>query len=423
MTRSPGIIRGFFVPYRSACGAPISLSQTAMAFPTLPTPPQTPALVIDRPALMRNLEAMQAACDAKGVRLRPHGKMHKCSTLGQLQVSLGAVGLCCQTVGEAEAFARAGIPDLLVSAPIPAWGAQRLAELERQSGARVAVVCDSQAQIARLDAAARDVGVKLAALVDVNIGMHRVGCTPEEAPELAQQIDAAEHLDYGGIQAYFGNLQHLKEARAEKNAANTAILKALVETLSSAGLAPPQVTGGGSGTYAFDLAEGVFTELQCGSYALMDAEYDECGGPEGDWPFESALYIAATVVSAKHKSHVTVDAGLKAVSADVTPRVMAGAASGSIWRALGDEHGAIVHPALLPRLAAGEDVATLDLDSDVAWPTDAPREGELVWLQPGHCDPTINLYDAFFVIGEDGGLERWPIDARRVSEPLSFRLI
>lgn len=383
----------------------------------LPAPPQTPALVIDRSVLLRNLRIMQDACDAKGVRLRPHGKMHKCSTIAKLQLEAGAVGLCCQTVGEAEAFARAGIADLLVSAPVPVWGAHRLAALASATRAQIAIVCDSNAQIFRLQQAARDAGVTLSALVDVNVGMHRVGCTPEEAPELARQIEAAENLLYGGVQAYFGNLQHLKEGRAAANAAATEVLKALVKKLTDGGLAPPVVTGGGSGTYALDLAAGVFTELQCGSYALMDAEYTECGAPEGDWPFEAALYIAATVVSAKHKSHVTVDVGLKAVSADVTPRVIAGAAPGSIWRAMGDEHGAIVHPDLLPRLAAGEDVAALDADTDVAWPEDVPREGDIVWLQPGHCDPTINLYDAFYVTDDNGSLERWPIDARRVSSP------
>ncbi|HEV7233867.1 MAG TPA: alanine racemase, partial [Sphingorhabdus sp.] len=237
----------------------------------LPAPPQTPALVIDRSALLHNLRTMQDACDAKGVRLRPHGKMHKCSALGKLQIEAGAVGLCCQTVGEAEAFARAGILDLLVSAPVPSWGPIRLAMLAQETGANIAVVCDSALQIERLDDAARGAGVSLAALVDVNIGMHRVGCTIEEAPELARQIESATHLRYAGIQAYFGNLQHLEEGRAERNAANSTVLKQLINSLSSAGLHPSVITGGGSGTYVLDLEAVVFNELQCGSYALMDA--------------------------------------------------------------------------------------------------------------------------------------------------------
>jgi D-serine deaminase-like pyridoxal phosphate-dependent protein len=222
-------------------------------------------------------------------------------------------------------------------------------------------------------------------------------------------INTTRGLRYEGIQAYFGHLQHMAEGRAEANAKGTARLKALVDTLSGEGLAPPQVTGGGSGTYALDIANGVFSELQCGSYALMDAEYDDCGGPNGDWPFKPALFIAASVVSAKHKSHVTIDVGLKATTVDVPPRIMRGAASGSYWRSLGDEHGAVIHP------DARADVELTDTDPSIPWPKDAPKEGDIVWLQPGHCDPTINLYDAFFVTNGEGGLDRWPIDARRTS--------
>jgi 3-hydroxy-D-aspartate aldolase len=381
----------------------------------LPIPPQTPSLVIDRAALMHNLAAMQGACNAKGVALRPHGKMHKCSALGQLQIAQGAVGLCCQTVGEAEAFARAGIKDLLVSAPLPAWGTARIAALARETGATLAVVCDSAEQVARLETGAKAEGVTLGGLVDVNIGMHRVGCTVGEAPALAAQIAASDALHYVGIQAYFGHLQHLAKGRAEANAASTAQLAALVATLSAEGLAPKAVTGGGSGTYALDLAAGVFTELQCGSYALMDAEYGDCGGPGGEWPFIQALYIAATVVSARHKSHVTIDVGLKATSFDVPPRIAGGAPVGSIWRSMGDEHGAVAHPSILPMLAQGCDIADIDADTSIAWPANAPKEGDTVWLLPGHIDPTVNLYDAFFLADEAGDLERWLIDGRRIS--------
>ena len=381
----------------------------------LPSPPQTPALIIDRIALLHNLRTMQAACDAKHIRLRPHGKMHKCSVLAKLQVEQGAVGLCCQTVGEAEAFARAGIADLLVSAPMPAWGPERIAALSKETGANILAVCDSASQIDRLAAAAKSAGVTLGALVDVNIGMHRVGCAVEEASELAARIAVADGLRYCGIQAYFGHLQHLSKGRAAANAVGTDALKALVVELTTEGLAPPVVTGGGTGTYDLDLETGVFTELQCGSYALMDAEYRDCGAAHGEWAFEQALFIAATVVSAKHKSHVTIDVGLKATSMDVNPRVYAGAPEGSIWRSMGDEHGAIAHPAFLERMSEGADIAALDADPEVVWPDDAPREGDTVWLTPGHCDPTINLYDAFYLTREDGGLDRWPIDARRVS--------
>ena len=352
-------------------------------------PPSTPALIVRRAALDANIAVLQAACDAAGVRLRAHGKMHKCSTLGRAQVAAGAIGLCCQTVGEAEAFARGGIADLLVTSPPPAWGWARLAAVAGQ--ARTAAVIDSARQVGLAQAAAAAAGVTLGIVIDVDPGMQRTGVAPGEVAALVGQVRAAPHLRYDGIQCYAGNLQHIADrtARAAANAAATAVLRTLVAALDAAGLAPPVVTGGGTGTYALDLAAGVYTELQCGSYALMDIEYGDCDGPAGDWPFLPALFVAASIVSAHHASHVTCDAGLKAVSTDGPPaRVLV--PGGATWRAFGDEHGAI----------AGDDL---------------PGEGALVFLQHGHCDPTINLYDALLVADEDGALERWPVDARRVT--------
>jgi 3-hydroxy-D-aspartate aldolase len=382
--------------------------QTLTAFLAHVIPPQTPVLVIRRAALMANLNTMQSACDAVGVRLRAHGKMHKCSTLGRLQVAGGAVGLCCQTIGEAEAYAPAGIPDLLITAPLPPWAWPRLSVLAA-GGKRIAAVVDSAAQIALAQAT----GADLTLFVDVDLGQHRAGVAPAEAAALAGMIAATPNLRFGGIQAYCGHLQHVadKAARMDGVAAATRRLRELVAELTSAGLAPAQVTGGGTGSYALDLANGVYTEIQAGSYALMDVQYGDCGGPQGEWPFQPALFAASTVVSTRHPGMVTCDAGLKALYTDgPAARVIAGAAVGSRWRSMGDEHGAIIHPDFLDALRDGTAI-----DAQAAAPADAPVEGALVWLQPGHVDPTVALHDAFFVADEDGRLERWPIDARRIS--------
>lgn len=351
---------------------------------TLVKPPITPALIIRRPVLMANLAAMQAACNAHGVRLRAHGKMHKCSTMAKLQVAGGAVGLCCQTVGEAESFVHAGIDDVLVTTPVPPWGWLRLAALARL--AHVGAVMDSAAQAQEASIAALAAGAVLDAYVDIDPGMMRTGVTPEAAGALAQVIAGLRGLRYAGVQAYCGHHQHLMPAeRAAAHAAWTQKLQALVEDLRRDGLAPEQVTGGGTGTAAMDLAAGIYTEIQAGSYALMDVEY----GDLGDLPFAPALFLAASVVSARHTSHVTCDAGLKALHpGGPAPRVIVPA--GSAYRPMGDEHGAILPPG-------------------------AAAEGDIVWLQPGHVDPTVALHDAFFVADDDGTLERWPIDARRIS--------
>ena len=379
--------------------------QTLAAFLANVMPQQTPALVIRRATLAANLAAMQGACDAAGVRLRAHGKMHKCSALGRLQVAGGAVGLCCQTVGEAEAYAAAGIADLLVTAPVPPWGWARLAALP----GHIAVVVDSPAQVARA------AGSGLTLYVDINLGQHRAGVVPEAALALAQMIAATPGVRFGGVQAYCGHLQHLADldARRAAHAAATARLAAAVADFIAAGLAPPQVTGGGTGTYALDLAAGVFTEIQAGSYALMDVDYTIAGAPEGEWAFAPALFVASTVVSTQHAALVTCDAGLKALYTDgPAARVVAGATSGSRWRSLGDEHGAIIHPDFFERLRS----ETIDIiDAATALPADAPAEGALVWLQPGHVDPTVALHDAFLVADEDGNLECWPIDGRRTT--------
>jgi len=383
-------------------------------------PPQTPLLVVLRSALDHNLATMQSRCDKAGVRLRAHGKTHKCSTLGRLQVAGGAVGLCAQTVGEAEAFVAGGIRDVLVTAPHAPWGAARLAALG-SSGARIGATVDHETQIERLGAAARAAGVTLDCVIDIDPGTHRTGAHPSRIVALAGLAAATEGLNYAGVQAYAGHLQHLDDVARRRAAddAVTADLARVVEALRGANLAPAVVTGGGTGTHAWDLDSGVFTEIQAGSYAVMDVEYEACGGPEGGWPFQQALFVVASVVSANHKSHVTVDAGFKAFSSDGPPaRLAAGAADGSLWRPMGDEHGMIIHPSGLPALKSGDFVGAvdaLDADSTAPWPADAPALGDLVWLQPGHCDPTINLYDALHVVSDNGAIERWAIDARRSS--------
>ena len=388
-------------------------------------PPSTPALVILGEALEHNLAAMQSRCTAAGVALRAHGKMHKCSTLAKRQVALGAVGVCAQTIGEAEVFAAAGISDVLITAPVALQSAGRAAVVAKTT--KLGAVADDARLIESLGAAARAAGAVIDLVVDIDLGQHRSGCLPQDVLALARMAASIEGLSFRGVQAYLGHLQHIADLPARKaaNAAASRRLAGLVADLTATGLTPGVVTGGGTGTHAWDLAGGVFTELQAGSYALMDVEYDDCGSPDagGSWPFEPALLIAARVVSTVHKTHVVVDAGLKALSTDGPPaRVISGAAPGSLWRPMGDEHGAIFHPLALGALReAGRDplaferaITAFDANPDNPRPADAPNLGDLVWLQPGHCDPTVNLYDAYLV-WEDGGWTRWPIDARRVT--------
>jgi len=378
--------------------------------------------VLDRAALARNLVVMQALCTKAGVQLRAHGKMHKCSTLAKRQIALGAVGVCAQTIGEAEAFAAAGVADILITAPIALQSVGRAAAVSRQT--MLSVTADDPRLIEALADAARAAGTPIGVVVDIDLGQHRTGCAPDHVVELARSVAVSDGLRYAGIQAYVGHLQHIADLTTRRAANDTATgrLTQIVRDLTDAGLPPPQVTGGGTGTHAYDLKGGVFTELQAGSYAVMDAEYDDCGSPDGGaWPFAPALYLATTVISAQHRSHVTIDAGLKALSTDGPPaKVIAGAPTGSVWRPMGDEHGAIFRAEALPMLReAGRDPLAFEraidrADRELPHSDDLPKLGDTVWLQPGHCDPTVNLYDAFQVWDGDRW-ERWPIDARRVS--------
>lgn len=364
-----------------------------MTFP-IPSPERTPALVLDRRALERNLKTMQGLCDAAGVRLRAHGKMHKCSTLARRQVELGAVGVCAQTIGEAEAFAAGGIGDILITSPMVPASVRRAATVARRT--RLSATADDPRLIEALGAAATAAGVSIGLVVDIDLGQHRTGCRPEDVMGLARLAADTPGLSFKGVQGYAGHLQHQTDldARRSANEAATSTLAQIVRQLTESGPNPRVVTGGGTGTYAYDLSGSVFTEIQAGSYAVMDREYDDCGGPDGAaWPFEAAVFVASTVVSARQATHATIDAGLKALSTDgPMARVVAGAPVGSKFRFQGDEHGAVIPP---------EGHAP-------------PGLGEVVWLQPGHCDPTVNLYDAFHV-WDGAGWERWPIDARRTS--------
>jgi 3-hydroxy-D-aspartate aldolase len=382
--------------------------------------PMTPVLVLLRESLERNLDLMQSRCDAAGVDLRAHGKMHKCSTIAKLQVAKGAVGICAQTIAEAEVFVECGIANVLLTSPPTVKGARRVAAIA--TCAKVAAVVDDSLLVDALAEASRSAGVILDLVVDIDLGQHRTGVRPEDVVTLAKAIAKRKGVRFAGVQGYVGHLQHITDASARGAANHRAleVLDGILTRLRAANLEAETVTGGGTGTHPSDLASGIFNEIQAGSYAVMDAEYAACGAPDSvEWPFEPAMVLASTVISARHRTHVTVDAGSKALSVDVPARVMSGAAKGSIWRPMGDEHGAILHPASLNTLnAAWGDPLSLaaavdTADAELGQSIDAPKLGDIVWLQPGHCDPTINLHDAFLVVESDGSWSRWPIDARR----------
>jgi D-serine deaminase-like pyridoxal phosphate-dependent protein len=353
----------------------------------------TPALLIDLDAFEANLDRMASLLEGTGTKLRAHAKTHKSPVIALLQMARGAVGQCVQKVGEAEVLAWGGVPDILVSNEVV--GAAKLARLAAlQRIAAMAVCVDDASQVASVEAAARDAGVRLSVLVEIDVGAGRCGVDPgPDAVALAQHIAASPHLRFGGLQAYHGSAQHLRRPEERRAAIADASegTRRTVEQLRQVGLDCPIVGGAGTGTFALEAGSGVFNEIQAGSYCFMDADYarnlDENGAPIST--FGQSLFVLSTVMSAPRPGVAVLDAGHKAVGVDSGLPLL--------WQrpdlrytGASDEHG------------------KLEFGSE----TTSPKLGEKLRLIPGHCDPTVDRYD-WYVGVRRGRVEcLWPVAAR-----------
>jgi D-serine deaminase-like pyridoxal phosphate-dependent protein len=351
----------------------------------------TPALIVDLDAFERNLDLMANAAQGAGVALRPHAKAHKCPDIAELQIERGAVGICCQKVGEVEAFVEAGIRDVLVTNEIVgAAKLTRLAALAKK--ATIGVLTDDSANVRNLGAAARAVGSMLDVLVEIDVGMLRCGVAPgEPAVALTREIAHTPALRFRGLHAYHGTAQHLRAPEERRTAiANASRLARETKTaIESSGIACPVITGAGTGTWQQERDSGVYTELQPGSYVFMDADYHRNALAPDEHHFEQSLYVLSAVMSTPVRDRAVVDAGLKAFAFDSgLPQVWG--ARGLAYVRASDEHG----------------VLAVDADRAPMLP------GDRVWLIPGHCDPTVNLYD--WIVGVRGTRVEcvWPVAAR-----------
>lgn len=357
---------------------------------------QTPCLVLDLDALEANLRTMGNFARAAGISLRVHGKMHKSVDVARLQHEIGgASGICCQKVSEAEAFARGGIADILVSNEVtdPAK-IDRLARLPKLGalGTRIGVCVDDLSNVTELSAAAVRHDTALHCLVEVDSGANRCGVSPgPELVALAKAIIAAPGLTFDGIQAYQGAMQHIADFSARRAAfeASLDIVRQALAALEDEGIPCPAVTGGGTGSYAFEAGSGIYTELQCGSYAFMDAAYrtvrDEHGATMPE--FSNALFILTSIMSHAKPDRAVCDAGLKVQSVDSGLPVIFGRKE-LTYLNCSDEHGVIADPGGVLKL------------------------NERLKLVPGHCDPTCNLHD-WYVGVRAGKVEcLWPVSAR-----------
>ena len=352
----------------------------------------TPVLVIDREALDRNIARMADHARARGAALRPHAKTHKSVDLARRQIAAGAIGVCCAKLGEAEALAEGGIARLLITSPVVSAPAiRRLVELARRLDELIVVV-DHPANASALAAAADR---PLDVLIDIDPGIRRTGvASPAAAVALVDHVRGLGRLRYRGVQMYCGVQQHIADFQAREAAIRARMhdLESILGALSQHDARPEIVTGAGTGSHRIDGALGLYTEWQVGSYVFMDRQYAECDlTGDGEPLFEYALFVDTRVISCNTAGMATIDAGFKALATDGgAPAIVAGAPAGSVYRFMGDEHGAIVDPSSAHR-----------------W-----RLGELVRLAVPHCDPTVNLYDSYHVLAGDTLEAIWPVSAR-----------
>ncbi len=350
----------------------------------------TPALVLDLDAFERNLTLMAKALAGSGVRLRPHAKSHKCPEIARRQIAHGAIGICCQKVSEAACFVENGIEDILITNQVVGTTKlNHLAALAKTS--KIGVLVDHIDQVTSLAKAAQAQRVSLDVYIEIDVGMGRCGVAPGEgAVALAKAIDSCPGLNFAGLQCYHGSAQHFRSPQQRFQAIRAAAEAATLSRrcIEEAGMTVPIITGAGTGSFVHERDSGVYGEVQAGSYIFMDRDYADNHRAPGDPVFEHALFVLTSVMSVNQPGKVVVDAGLKASSVD--------SGMPGVWDKEGFQY-----------IKASDEHGVVSVPTDIA-----VSMGEQLWLIPGHCDPTVNLYDELICI-RNGMVEAvWPIAAR-----------
>jgi D-serine deaminase-like pyridoxal phosphate-dependent protein len=352
---------------------------------------QTPALVLERGHFERNMDRLMQSVGA--LRVRPHAKSHKCPEIARQQIARGAVGICCQKLSEAAVFAAEGIENILVTNQVVgAQKCQTAAQLAQRI--QLGVLVDDRLQIEQLAHAMKQLPAPnprcMDIYVEVEVGGARCGAMPGAVLALVTLIRHHPTLRFAGLHCYNGAAQHKRTPSERQSAVDQVafIAEQTIGLLKRAGIEVPCITGGGTGTFAMDCARGVMTEVQPGSYIFMDADYRRNELWLKDPVFDQALFVLTSVISRSHEGFVVVDAGLKASSVDSgLPEVWRN--PDLLYKQASDEHGVV-------QARSGQ----------------SPRLGATLKLIPGHCDPTVNLYDDLLVIDKDHVVDVWPIAAR-----------
>jgi D-serine deaminase-like pyridoxal phosphate-dependent protein len=345
----------------------------------------TPALLVDLDAARRNIESMASTFRELPAQLRPHVKAHRSPHLARLQMEAGAVGVATATVWEAVVMAESGIGDVLISNQVvQSELVQTIARLAHAH--RVTVVVDDVRNVRALATAADVAGSRLELLIELDVGMGRCGVrTKEEALTLAEAIGEETTLRFRGMQGYEGHcmLEPDPAVRERECRAANARLIEVVDFLAAQGQPSDDVSAGGTGTYSISGANPQITEIQAGSYALMDAFHSSLV-PGG---FEIAMTVLGTVIS-RHGSTVVLDCGRKSVGVDFAMPQLLGFPEGKV-RSCAEEHCLV--------------------DFDGAPPLDLGDRAEVI---AGYGPTTVNLHDVLHVVEEGVVTEIWPITPR-----------
>jgi len=356
----------------------------------------TPCLVIDLDKLEKNIERMQAHAARFGKKLRPHAKTHKCSRIAAMQMEAGCVGICVAKVSEAEVLVNRGLRGVLITSPVVSdYKIERLMECQSRDPGLMVVV-DNGSNVRKLNEVASSRGVKLNVLVDLDPGMGRTGVAFSDGVAMGQWIDRLPSLRLRGVQCYAGHVQHISsfDDRLRQSLHWMGQAGEVVRALRQKGLPCEIFTGAGTGTHEIDCRIPDVTDLQVGSYTMMDADYLSIGSSQNASRFENfppALTLLTTVISVNHPGFVTVDAGLKALYKDGgTPYVLNPPGPGLRYEWRGDEHG---------KITISDSSVRLEL-------------GDVLEMVVSHCDPTVNLFDALYVTLNEVVTEVWPIDMR-----------
>ena len=352
----------------------------------------TPALILDLDKFEANLKRMADCATRARVRVRPHAKTHKCAEVARRQIDAFGSGVCCQKLGEAEALLAGDITDILITNEVVGERKmKRLARLARAyAPARIGVCVDNIDVARQLASVCEAEEARVEVYVDVDLGQNRTGIqTPEEAIELARVLVASPTLEFMGLHAFSGLIQHRRGVPERREAVDRAAMKLSVmrDRLLAANLPCDAVCGGGTGSFLYEAASGIFNEVHAGSFALMDVNYARNEPDPAGPSFDFAMFVLTCVMSVGEE-RATLDAGLKAFSTDSGPPrpTFAG------WRvrSVTDEHTVLMR---------AEDGVPVKL-------------GDKALLIPGRCDLTTNLHDWIVAVRNNTVEAVWPVDAR-----------